>query len=113
MRKCFNEAVEKFYPCICMGVCKWVVCKCVLLHRFSRVPLFVTPWAVTHQTPLSWDSPGKNTEWFAILSSKGSFQLRDRTHFSCIGRGFFTTNTTCEALVYVYVQINSKNLQDF
>ena len=33
---------------------------CVPSH-FSRVLLFVTPWTVAHQTPLSWDSPGKNT----------------------------------------------------
>ena len=61
MRKCFNEAGEKFYPFICMVVCKWVVCKWILLYRFSHVPLFATPWAVTHQSPLSWDSPSKNT----------------------------------------------------
>ena len=30
------------------------------LSRFSRVPLFATPWTVAHQAPL-WDSPGKNT----------------------------------------------------
>ena len=44
-----------------MVVCKWVVCKWILLCRFSHVPLFATPWAVTHQAPLSWDSPSKNT----------------------------------------------------
>ena len=27
----------------------------------SRVRLFVTPWTVARQAPLSWDSPGKNT----------------------------------------------------
>ena len=32
-----------------------------MLSLFSRVRLFVTPWAVALQAPLSWDSPGKNT----------------------------------------------------
>ena len=27
----------------------------------SRVQLFVTPWMVAYQAPLSMDSPGKNT----------------------------------------------------
>ena len=31
----------------------------VLVARCVR--LFATPWAVTHQAPLSWDSPGENT----------------------------------------------------
>ena len=32
----------------------------VLIH-FSHVRLFVIPWTVAHQAPLSMDSPGKNT----------------------------------------------------
>ena len=28
----------------------------------SLVQLFVTPWTVAHQAPLTWNSPGKNTE---------------------------------------------------
>ena len=30
-------------------------------HVLSRVRLFVTPWTVACQAPLSKDSPGKNT----------------------------------------------------
>ena len=30
-------------------------------QSLSRVWLFVTPWTVAHQAPLSMDSPGKNT----------------------------------------------------
>ena len=29
--------------------------------RFSRVRLFVTPWTVAHQAPLSRECPGKHT----------------------------------------------------
>ena len=35
-----------------------------------------------------WDSPGKNTEWAAMPSSRGSSRLRDQTHIyyiSCTG----------------------------
>ena len=38
-----------------MCVC---VCVCELL---SRLQLFVTPWTVAHQAPLSMEFPGKNT----------------------------------------------------
>ena len=33
----------------------------LLLSRFSRVRLCVTPQTAAHQAPCPWDSPGKNT----------------------------------------------------
>ena len=33
----------------------------VSIHSLSRVQLFTTLWTAAHQTPLSLDSPGKNT----------------------------------------------------
>ena len=33
----------------------------LLLSRFSRVQLCVTPQTAAHQAPRPWDSPGKNT----------------------------------------------------
>ena len=33
----------------------------LLLSRFSRVQLCVTPETAAHQAPRPWDSPGKNT----------------------------------------------------
>ena len=33
----------------------------LLLSRFSRVRLCVTPQTAAHQAPRPWDSPGKNT----------------------------------------------------
>ena len=53
-----------------------------VLSCFSRVQLFVTPWTVAHQAPLSM-------EWVAVPSSRGSSWPRDQTHVpyvSCIGR---------------------------
>ena len=49
-----------------------------------------------------WDSPGKNTEWAAMPSSKGSSRPRDQTHIyyiSCIG-----TSTIWEDLNEDYKQ---------
>ena len=33
----------------------------LLLSRFSRVRLWVTPRIAAHQAPRPWDSPGKST----------------------------------------------------
>ena len=61
-----------------------------MLSHFNRVLLFVTPWTVTQQAPLSMGIlQARILEWIAMPSSKGSFQLRDQTHVSyvsCIGR---------------------------
>ena len=45
------------WPIFQSWVIKW---KCVL-RCFSCVRLFVSPWTVAGQAPLSWDSPGKDT----------------------------------------------------
>ena len=42
---------------------------CMLSH-FSHVQLFVTPWTIACQAPLSMDSPGQNTGVVAILFSR-------------------------------------------
>ena len=52
--------------------------------------LFVTPWTVTCQTPLSEISQARLLEWVAIPFSRGSSQLRDGTQVSCLAGGFFT-----------------------
>ena len=48
---------------------------CVLSH-FSRVQLFGTPWTVACQAPLSWDSPGKNTEVDCHVFLQGIFLIQ-------------------------------------
>ena len=54
---------------------------------FSRVRLFVTPWIVACQAPLSMEF--SRQEWVAVPFSRGSSQPRDGTHVSCIACGFF------------------------
>ena len=53
----------------------------------SHVRLFVTPWTVAHQAPLSKGiSLVRILKWIVISSSRESSQLRNRTCTSCIGR---------------------------
>ena len=53
---------------------------------FSRVQLFVTPWTVAYQAPLSVGFSQKELEGVAISFSRESSQLRDQTYVSCIDR---------------------------
>ena len=47
------------------------------------------------------DFPGKNPEWVAISSSRGSSQPRDKTQVSGIADRFFTIWATREAIWYL------------
>jgi len=62
-------------------------------HVLSRVQLFVTPWTVAHQAPLSMEF-SRQEYWSSISYFRGSSWPRDRTHISCvscIASRFFTT----------------------
>ena len=81
----------------------WNVCLCVYAHAcmLCCVKFFATPWAVTHQAPLSINFPGQEY-WssFAISSSRGSSWPRIRTRISCnscIGRWILYHCATWEA----------------
>ena len=72
---------------------------CVLSH-FSHVWLFVIPWTVAHQVPLSMGIlQARILEWVAMPSSKGSSQPRDWTQVSHTAGGFFTIWATRKAFV--------------
>ena len=46
----------------------------------SHIQLFVTPWSVAHQAPLSMGIfQARILEWVAISFSRGAFQPRDGT----------------------------------
>ena len=45
----------------------------------SRVRLFATPWTITCQTPLLWDSPSENTGMGSHFLLQGIFMTHDRT----------------------------------
>ena len=63
--------------------------------KLSHVWLFVTPWTIACQAPLSIEfSQAGILEWVAISFSRGSSWPRDRTPDSCIAGRFFTIWTT-------------------
>ena len=72
----------------------------VLSQVLSRVWLFVTSWTVGHQAPLSMGF-SQQEYWSGLPpSSRGSSQLRGRTHvpcLSCTGRQILYHWATCEA----------------
>ena len=54
-----------------------------------------------------WDSPGKNTRWIAMPSSRGSSSTGiEPASISCIGR-FLTTSAPGEALIALGILINT------
>ena len=71
---------------------------CIVLGGSVMSELSVTPWTITHQTPLSMGSlQARILEWVAMPSSRGSSQLRDRTQVSQIAGEFFPVWATREA----------------
>ena len=63
--------------------------------------LFVTPWIVAHQAPLSMGIlQARMLEWIAMPSSRGSSQPKDQTQISHTVGDFFTIWATREAQDY-------------
>ena len=78
-------------PANCFLGPRWVIQS---KHRekwkwLSSVRLFVTPWTIAHQAPLSM-GVSRQEYWSGILFSRGSFQPEDQTQVSCIAGRFFT-----------------------
>ena len=71
---------------------------CVCVCALSGVLLFVTPWTVALQAPLSMVFQARIVEWVAI-SSLGDLPnpVQDPTSPALAGK-FFTTSATWEAL---------------
>ena len=75
---------------------------CVCAQSLSHVQLFVTLWTAALQAPLPMGIfQARILEWVAMLSSRGSSQLRDQTQISHITDEFFTIWATREVLVVV------------
>ena len=53
-------------------------------RMLSCVQLFATPWTAVHHSSVHGIIQARILEWFAISSSKGSYQPRDQTHISCV-----------------------------
>ena len=66
----------------------------------SYAHLFVAPWTVAHQAPLSMGFlQASILEWFTMLSFRGSSQPRDQAQASRIAGRFFTLWATRESLI--------------
>ena len=62
----------------------WCVCVCVCVCVFHCVQLFMIPWTVTHQAPLSMEF-SRQEYWCGLhFLLQGSFWPRNRTHISCV-----------------------------
>ena len=76
---------------------------CVCAQSINHVQVLVTPWPVTHQTPLSMGSSRQeHWRWLPFSYSRGSFRLRGWTSvscISCIGRWILYHRATREATV--------------
>ena len=60
-------------------------------QSFSHVQIFVTPWTIARQAPLSKGIlQARILEWLTLPSSRGSSQVRDQTQVSLIAGEFFT-----------------------
>ena len=83
---------------VCVCLCVYV---CVHLSRFSSVQLFVTPWTITHQPPLSM-GVSKQEYWsgFPCTSSEDlpNPGIKPTSLLSpALAGEFFTANVTWEA----------------
>ena len=68
------------------------------LCSLSHVWLFVTPWTIGHQVPLSIDFSGNNTGVGCHFLLRGSSQPWDWSQVSCIVERVFTICTIGETL---------------
>ena len=82
-----------------------------VLSCFSRVRLFATPWAVTHQAPLSMGF--SRQEYWSGLPCPPPGGLPDRGMETAslmspaLAGGFSTTSTTWEAQLHRYNVLNT------
>ena len=78
-----------------------------MLSHFSRVWLFVTPWTVTHQAPLSMGIFRQGYQSELLCPPPGDLPPRDWTCVSCIAGRIFYLWSTREALELCYGRQNN------
>ena len=87
-------------------ICDWYISVLCHAQSLSCVQLFVTPWTVTRQDPLSMGIlQARILEWVAMPSSRGSFPPRNHTGVSCLAGRFLTSWATREAYVDLFSSV--------
>ena len=90
-----------------------------MLSPFSRVQLFVTPWTVACQSPLSMGIlQARILEWISMPSSRGSSWPGDQTCISCLLHWQVASlwlepsmqSTSCEILGWMTHELESRLL---
>ena len=85
----------------------WSFYSAFMLTHFSCVWLFVIPWTVAHQAPLSMGIlQARILEWVGMPSSRGFSQPRVWTPVSHNAGEFFTIWGTREVQVIHYLRLN-------
>ena len=91
----------------------YLLCMCVL-SLFSHIQLFVTPWTVAHQSPLSMGF-SRQEQWIGLLfPPAGNLPdpgIKPTSLMSpALSGGFFTTSATWEAPTFYWSRIIDKLL---
>jgi len=91
----------------------YLLCMCVL-SLFSHIQLFVTPWTVAHQAPLSMGF-SRQEQWIGLLfPPAGNLPdpgIKPTSLMSpALSGGFFTTSATWEAPTFYWSRIIDKLL---
>ena len=87
------------YICICICIC------CAVL---SLVLLFWDPMDCNPPgSSVHGISKGWMLEWIVISPSRGSFQSRDRTHISGIGKWIFTTESPGKPIYILHIHTHT------
>ena len=86
---------------------------CAVLRLLTPVWLFVTPWTIAYQAPLSMGIlQAWILEWVAVPSSRGSSQASDQTQVSSTAGIFFTIWATGKPMTLTTsIQISCCRLQ--
>ena len=96
---------DGYFNLFALVVLQYIFIYIYVLSHFSHVQLFVTPWTVVCQAPLSTGILQANTGMGCHSSSHGSAQARDWTCISCIGRQILYLWAPWEAYIYIYIYV--------
>ena len=91
------------------GIDSFLITFILCIQLLSHIRLFVTPWTIARQAPLSMGFPGKNTGVNCHFLLQGIFQTQGSNlhlpSISCTAGRFFTTEPPGKA-IYILISPN-------